>query len=366
MTSAATSAEHGSLPAVPRGRGAQFSRQWRLLSLLSAAHRGRALEELAEDLETSRRTVQRDLCVLMSCGLPVQRMDRPGLPSLWRLETRPQPGQPLLDTLDLVVLQAAGRALKACAGPALETQLSRALDKITATLPSSLRDFLADVRGAVDFLAGGGPDFDPDHYDLLVDAICERRRVEVNYGAATGAQRQFIVHPYLLTGRAGLIYLVAITERHDNPIYLRLDRLRSARLLEGLFEPREDFDPRAYVDESFHMWHQGQVVEAVIDLAPAVADHARQRCWHPRQTLEDLPGGGLRVRIATAGPKGLLPWVLSWGEHARVVAPPELVEELRRVVRGMGGVYAILRPKDQGDIADLRLLLEGGQGGARE
>lgn len=51
-------------------RGDQVIRQWKLLWLLES-HRGRTLEELAEELGCCARTVIRDLDHLQQVGFPL-------------------------------------------------------------------------------------------------------------------------------------------------------------------------------------------------------------------------------------------------------------------------------------------------------
>jgi len=56
----------------------------------------------------------------------------------------------------------------------------------------------------------------------------------------------------------------------------------------------------------------------------------QERQWHPSQDLihqTEPPGCTLTLRLtSTAEVKR---WILSWGEHATVLAPPQLQEELR-------------------------------------
>ena len=106
-------------------RGDQLARQWQLIQRLARSRFGVGLDELAEDLECTRRTVYRDLDALMYAGFPVssekrdtrvyyklldefELADHPGSPPLCRRATlRPAaPG-----------LRAAGRRERLRAGP---------------------------------------------------------------------------------------------------------------------------------------------------------------------------------------------------------------------------------------------------------
>ena len=65
-----------------------------------------------------------------------------------------------------------------------------------------------------------------------------------------------------------------------------------------------------------------------IDFSAAVAARIRESYWHPSQQLEDLPGGGVQLRVSLPSLLEITPWVRGWGPEAIVVGPPELREEI--------------------------------------
>ncbi|NBP25108.1 MAG: WYL domain-containing protein, partial [Proteobacteria bacterium] len=54
-----------------------------------------------------------------------------------------------------------------------------------------------------------------------------------------------------------------------------------------------------------------------------------ERSWHPTQDLRAMPGGESELTLRLNDLREVAAWVLSWGEHAWVVSPPELVESVR-------------------------------------
>ena len=50
----------------------------------------------------------------------------------------------------------------------------------------------------------------------------------------------------------------------------------------------------------------------------------RERIWHPSQKTQELADGGLELTLQLSSLHEIEPWVLSWGEHVRILGPAEL------------------------------------------
>ncbi|MBC7324085.1 MAG: WYL domain-containing protein, partial [Moorella sp. (in: Bacteria)] len=65
----------------------------------------------------------------------------------------------------------------------------------------------------------------------------------------------------------------------------------------------------------------------------------RERQWHSSQTLEELPDGGLILRMHLSGLQEVKRWVFGFGSQAEVLAPPELRREIAREAAALGELY---------------------------
>ena len=70
-----------------------------------------------------------------------------------------------------------------------------------------------------------------------------------------------------------------------------------------------------------------------------VAGYVRERCWHPTQLIDEHPDGSLTLSLTVNHLLELKRWVLSWGEMARVLSPPELARDIAASAAGMAGLY---------------------------
>ena len=142
------------------------------------------------------------------------------------------------------------------------------------------------------------------------------------------------VDPYQLLFQGGQFYLVGRAHEREDIRVFRLSRIRGkvayASKAEHDFQRPEEFDPRAYANRI--QWQFGDPVgTAEVRIGETIGwqierHFGRYGTMHPADD-----GSGDRV-FATeyADPRQLVAWVLGLGEHARLVGPPELVEELEK------------------------------------
>jgi proteasome accessory factor BC len=144
------------------------------------------------------------------------------------------------------------------------------------------------------------------------------------------------VDPYQLLFQAHQFYLVGYSHERKAIRVFRLSRIRGkvgyATKAEHDFQRPADFDPRAYANRID--WQFGDPDPA----HPAEIWIGRRIAWqierHFGRYGEVRPGEDGDVVFLTpyANARQLIAWVLGLGEHARIIGPPELAEELRERV----------------------------------
>ena len=143
------------------------------------------------------------------------------------------------------------------------------------------------------------------------------------------------VDPYQLLFQGGQFYVVGRSHERDAIRVFRLSRIRGkigyATKAEHDFQRPADFDPRAYANRID--WQFGEPVgTAEVWISSRIAWQIER---HFGRYGEMRPGDdeGDRVFVTRyANARQLIAWVLGLGEHARIVGPPELVEELHERV----------------------------------
>ena len=142
------------------------------------------------------------------------------------------------------------------------------------------------------------------------------------------------VDPYHLLYRGGQFYLLGHAHERGALRVFRLSRIRGkvayATKAEHDFKRPEDFDPRDYSSRAD--WQFGdEVGVAEIEISARIAWHAERHFGH-FGTVRHADDGAIVLSTPYGSGRQLASWVMGLGEHARVLAPDELVEEVRERV----------------------------------
>ena len=161
-------------------------------------------------------------------------------------------------------------------------------------------------------------------------AISRRKTIVFEYHTMERdavSERQ--VDPYQLLFQGGQFYLLGYSHERDDVRVFRLSRIRGkvsyATKAEHDFQRPDDFDPRVYANRA--AWQFGEPVgEARVQVGERIAWQVQRHFGRYGRFEDDVfvtPYANARLIVS---------WVLGLGEHARLVAPDELVEELHERV----------------------------------
>jgi predicted DNA-binding transcriptional regulator YafY len=214
--------------------------------------------------------------------------------------------------------------------------LRLALQQITWGRPSPLRAPEQQRSVALGITASAGGHELSARLAKVETAIFRQKTITFDYYTMerdeVGARR---VDPYHLLFQGGEFYLLGRAHERKAIRVFRLSRIRGkvayATKAEHDFRRPADFDPRAYANRA--EWQLGEERgTAEILLGERIAWQIERhfgRYGEIRAAEEE--GSGDRIFLtAYAAPRMLVSWVLGLGEHARLLGPPELVEELAR------------------------------------
>ena len=225
--------------------------------------------------------------------------------------------------------------------------LRLALQQITWGRPSPLTLPNQRTVGLGITASAGGHDVS-QRIAKIDTAIYRRKRVEFEYHTmATDETATRRVDPYHLLFEGGQFYLVGYSHEREALRVFRLDRMRGkvayATKAEHDFQRPADFDPRGYANQV--PWQLGgSVATAEVWFSERVAWMV-ERHFAAYGTLETAEDGSAVFRSDYALARLLIAWSFGFGEHARVLSPPALVEEARerleRLVEGHRGEPAV-------------------------
>ena len=210
--------------------------------------------------------------------------------------------------------------------------LRLALQQLTWGRPSPLHSPVQRAIGLGITGSAGGADLSA-RLAKVDTAIYRRKRIEFEYFTMqTGETALRKVDPYELLFEGGQFYLVGWSHERGDIRVFRLSRIRGkvayATKAEHDFQRPTGFDPRGYANRI--PWQLGETRDtAEIWVSDRIAWHV-ERNFGRYGELADAEDGGQVFRTPYAISRLVLAWAIGYEQHARVLGPPQLAEELHR------------------------------------
>lgn len=243
---------------------------------------------------------------------------------------------------ELLAFLLSGELAGSYLGSAYEAPLRRAITSLAQALPDHVQLDLGALAAHYSFVAGATAAANPR---LLVDlnaAIHERRPVEVRYYTASrDARTERVLRPYALRNVLGDWQLVAHDSLRDAVRIFALARFEEWRVIHGeTFAAPDDFSIDAYMATGFLNERGGAARHIAIRFDAYQSRYIRERRWHhSQQPLVALPDGGCELHFESGALDEIKRWVLQFGGHAEVLAPPELRAAVAAEVAALEKIY---------------------------
>lgn len=302
----------------------------RLLSmlLLLQAHGRLTGRELARRLEVSERTVHRDMESLSASGGPIFALR--GARGGWQLDGNWRTQVPRLDEAELRGLLMAQPRLVGDAR--LASAAERALEKLMAALPVSLREQAASIRQRLYVDTSG---WRPSRENIAMppivqDAVSRDRKLTIVYCKPNGERSERTVDPLGLVAKGSAWYLVANTSKGMRTF--RVSRIERATPLNESCRRPCDFNLAAYwTSVTKELSEARKSFPATLRLEPQAAKWILT--WHCAKQVGNADNKGwVTINLEFENEDDARFVVLGLGTRIEVVQPKSLVAYLRRKV----------------------------------
>ena len=332
----------------PSGRFTQHRRMDRLRELLEKHPRGLSLYDLADAIDVSPRTLRRYLRELERHYDLEQVETRAGGAVLWRVRASEMPRKIELRRTQAYALLAMRRIFEPMRGSTLFEEIDMAIGKLLSAARRPGRGpnaGLADARLEHRFLylpyAPKNYEEKTEELDDLFQAVSDLRPLTLFYRSALKKEEERItIHPYALVLHRDSIYCVGLhTGKHEVRTFV-LDRMRDTQCaVTDRFELPTGFNIDDYFQGEFGVWRSAQRHRIVVEFDKQAAEYVRMRKVHATQKLASVAGGGVRLTMTVGDLREVTSWLLEWGQRARVLEPPELVEQVKNELRSALAQY---------------------------
>jgi proteasome accessory factor B len=292
-----------------------------------------SIPSLAELLEVSRRTVQRDIEFLRDqMGAPLAfnpiesgyeyTEDGFTLPEVKMTEG------------EVLALMVADKALAAYRGTECENLLRQLLEKATLALGETRMISPQQISETYSFQHTPPPArINPAVFSIIEKAIRDHETLEVVYHTQSrGATSRRNLDPYHLANVDGDWYLLAFCHRHQRLRTFKPARIRAARATGVKFTQRP-FDPQEFLKTKLGAMSGDRIFEAVLRFDSTLAGHILERDWGTGYRVQILTTGGVELSFQSENGDALVRWCLSWGPGAEIVSPSWVRLRARQILR---------------------------------
>lgn len=311
----------------------------RQLAIVLELQRTRVIkgQELAAKLETSVRTIYRDIQALSEAGVPIVGAPGTGYSLMEGYFLPPvsftaEEAVTLLIGADFVERRFDDRYGK-------NAQSSRR--KIEAILPEPIQNEAKRILGSIRML----PDLkqhehkrsEKSHLDLIRSAMLSGHKLRFNYvkrvpePSGNRASERTVAPLGLVLVQAGWMLLAHCDLRGDTR-HFKVSRISNPVMTEERFEVPTGFNLHEY------MPRDDRDVRISARFNPAIADRVKETNIHYMETEEWQPEGYV-VHFRVRQEEELLQWILGWGADVEVLEPESFRLRVRQEIMHMMARY---------------------------
>lgn len=285
---------------------------------------------LAEILDVSAKTVKRDIDFMRDrLCLPIEYDQRRH--GYTYTETVDQ--FPLLSVTqgELLALFIAQQALPQLRGTPFAATLESAIDKLGLQMANQQQVSLQALSDCLSIRMAGFSKMELIVFQRISEATLNARELTFTYHKLNEAQpEERRVRPLHLANIHQGWYLFAHDiERNDLRTFL-LSRIIGDPSVGAEFKRPDDFSITRLLADSFGVFHGTGNYEIHLHFDAFAARIVSEREWHDSQLLQQRDDGTLDMRLHLDSLEEIEQWVLSWGNHVRVLAPEALSTRVRQ------------------------------------
>lgn len=307
------------------------SERWPAILLQLDPDTWKRAEDLARALGVSERTVYRDVQAMVEAGVPLQGVPGKGyrVPEDYLLA-------PVTLTTDEAIMLILGSAYAAQNFDGRYRAAARSAQrKLDAVLPSEARERAFAMQGSVHLVppsAFGTPTED-GLLQRVRQALVEERTLEATVAPPGRSTEVRTINAYGLMQTGATWYIVGYDHDRDRVAHLRLDEVEELDLTDQTFHRPDSYrtppdGPETAPSQKVRLLFAAEVTPSV-QVAPSL--HVADR--------EYGSDGRLLLTLRVDHELEVLPWVLSWGRHVRVLEPRALRKRLAAEVRAVAEQY---------------------------
>ena len=296
--------------------------------------------KIAEELEVSSKTIQRDIDFMRyRLALPIEYDPlRFGF-----YYTEAVTSFPTIDVSEgeIAALFVAQKALTQYQGTPFERPLRSAFRKITDGLKDRMSFSWTDLENVISFHSAGASVADLELFETVSNAVLQSVELHFEYqklGSNRYEQRR--IRPFHIASLENQWYVFGEDLDREQLRTFALPRMRNARATSTRFRRPAEFSISKVLSGSFGVFEGGQKHSIRLQFDAFAGRLVSERTWHESQRIKTARDGSMTMQLELGGLEEIQRWILSWGSHVRVLAPAELANRVGTEARAVAAFYA--------------------------
>jgi len=302
----------------------KFSRLLQVLNLVRS-RQGISAKELALECQVSRRTIFRDILSLSSAEIPVYYEKGYRLLAGTFLPT-------LNFDLDEYLTLKGILSADMFDDRNLFSRTSKSiLSKIEVNLNSELKNRLKGIYPpfSFSFRQNNGDKNQALVFQILKQAILEKKSAILDYGIKEAFRADFDVDPFILVFRGRKWYLVGNCKNYDKYFPFGLDYVKKVTLTDNDFILPKDFSLAGFLQ---HSWEVCQAEIVRVELKVFKENKYFPENMSPLiENISKLKDGSTLYRLKVRGINEFARWLLGFPGRVEVKSPKELKARLNQL-----------------------------------
>lgn len=295
--------------------------------------------KIAEELEVSPKTIQRDIDFMRyRLALPIEYDPlRFGF-----YYTEAVTSFPTIDVSEgeIAALFVAQKALTQYQGTPFERPLKSAFRKITDGLKDRVSFSWSDLENVISFHSAGASVADLELFETVSQAVLRSVELEFEYRKLESRRyEQRRVRPFHIASLENQWYLFGEDLEREQVRTFALPRMRNARATTVRFRKPADFSIDKVLRGSFGVFSGKGKQRIRLQFDAFAGRLVAERSWHESQRVREARDGSVVLELELGGLEEIQRWVLSWGSHVRVLEPRELADRVRREAEAIVSSY---------------------------
>jgi len=294
--------------------------------------------QAAEELEVSRRTIERDMEMLRDDFGAEPKYNHRRKCYEYTGRPFPLPAQ-WLDRNEIALILIAEKALRMYTHAGFADEVHPAFNRFLNPIRShkNVMEHIRELCKSVFFYRS----FEPvrglrGEFSTVVSAIMDKKRLSLEYATAghvPGNRRQ--IEPYTLINNNGTWQVVARCLRERKVKTFALDRVFNPVIEDYFFDIPDEYNPFEYFHHRFETLQIKKPVTVKLKISLPTSSTVKEILWHPTQKIKENPDGSIAVTMKCNITDHLIKWILQMAEDVVILGPEELRNRILQKVEKM-------------------------------